>query len=292
MPSITVIGKNAPPKQKLDWLCFPSPDSRWTLKLHSPDEWHYGAVGFATSLFLDGDDVSESHSKLTSIENPKGVEAKSRSIWSYDSRDIFLTNWNRDKVIRYRVTNKTIVDFCESVMSLQCAPDSDRILCADMYGARIVNASGEQIASFAWQSPKYEMPMLFWLQPSSCVAVIGRSTRRAKTQITFHSSQDGSVVQKLPLDRRELIPFDSDAYSGFGRQSSLLQISQNTWTDGEQLDTWQDCRFEPTKGDLYLSCYQPTTKPFLSQGVRFSGARKGTLVCKVKKVWLQFRITQ
>ena len=282
MPSITVIGKNAPPKQKLNWLCFPSPDSRWTVKLHSGEEWHH-AWGYSVSLFLDGRDVSESHPKLTAVENPKGYCTAGSTVWSFDSRDIFLTNWNSNSVLRYRVSSKRVQEFCGLVMSLQCARDRDRILRANMKSACIVNASGKQIASFEWQSPKYEMPILLWLQPSSCVAVIGRSSRRAKTQIRFHSSEDGSVVQQLPLDPRDLLPFDDEAFKGIGRRTDSLQLSQNTWAVGELLDIWSDCRFDPITGDLYLSCYRPTSLPFRGRCKQ---------MCKVKKVWVKCRITQ
>lgn len=158
----------------------------------------------------------------------------------------------------------------------QWAPNGDRLLVSLGDRALVLAGGTRRRAEACWRVVGYDPPAVFWLPPGDCFFVVGRESRRKKTQIRFYLA-DGTLIEALDLDPRDLAPYDEATFAHVPRGRYSLDVGRGPLAVGYLLDIWKDVRYDEEEGLLLLSVYRPT---------RRATSAWDALPCPVSKRWV------
>jgi hypothetical protein len=122
---------------------------------------------------------------------------------------------------------------------------------------QILDTSAEDVASINIRHPKFEDPAVFWWRDGKRILIIGRTSQRARTQLSVCDSASGQLLGITRFDPAELLPYDQAAYSRIGRHRYSLNVGRGTRCVGYLLDTWSRLEFDVDQCLLRGTVYRP-----------------------------------
>lgn len=283
MSFISEVHESAPPINNInrDKREFTSPDGLWHAVFHEPYEWRMGANGWRLSVLSSKNKLAISNSDLERLSKDKGFICLLNYVpWSVDSKTLALCSWDSGLVFFDPSSNACRAQklFPEII---QWSSAFNYLLVFSNSQFTIFDTVGNRVSQIDWKTAAHELPHSGWMMSQNTFFVIGRSSERAKSRITFINAENGKIVSDELLEPGKLIPYDEGEYRSVPRGRYSLVLSASTRSAGILLDTWDDVIYDQKKGIVFLSVYRPTSKVYKLDG---------NPVCQVEKKWVSLKI--
>lgn len=283
MSFISEVSESTPPINNVNWEKreFASPDDLWLAVFHDPYEWHMGANGWRLSVLSSENELSISNSDLEKLSKGKGFICPLNYVpWSADSKTLALCSWDSGLVFFDPSSNVCHVQNLFPQI-IQWSPRLNYLLVFSNGQFTILDNAGNHLSQIDWKTAAHELLHTGWMKSQNTFFVIGRSSERAKTRITFINAENGAIVSNELLKPEELLPYNEIEYKSIPRGRYSLIQSASTRSVGFLLDTWNDMIHDQEKGMVFLSVYRPISKVY---------ELDGNPVCQVEKKWVSLKM--
>jgi len=279
MSFISEVSGSAPPINNVNWdkREFASPDDLWLAVFHDPYEWHMGANGWRLSVLSSKNQSPISNADLEKLSKGKGFACPlDYAPWSADSKILALCSWESGLVFFDPLSN-----ICQEQklfpQIIQWSSTFSHLLVFSNDQFTILDTAGDHLSQIDWKTAAHELPHSGWIKSQNIFFVVGRSSERAKSRITFINAENGKIVSDELLEPEKLVPYDEGEYKSIPRGRYSLVLSTSTRSVGSLLDTWNDVIYDQEKGMIFLSVYRPTSKIYTLDS---------NPVCQVEKKWV------
>ena len=283
MSFISEVSESTPPINNVNWEKreFSSPDDLWFAVFHDPYEWHMGANGWRVSVLSSENELSISNSDLEKLSKGKGFICPLNYVpWSADSKTLALCSWDSGLVFFDPSSNVCHVQNLFPQI-IQWSPRLNYLLVFSNGQFTILDNAGNHLSQIDWKTAAHELLHIGWMKSQNTFFVIGRSSERAKSRITFINAENGAIVSNELLKPEKLLPYNEIEYKSIPRGRYSLIQSASTRSVGFLLDTWNDMIHDQEKDVVFLSVCRPISKV---------SKLDGNPVCQVEKKWVSLKM--
>ncbi len=249
------------------------------------------------SLVERGQDVTARHPGLVSALGLGSRFLGCYRPWSHDAGALVVTtltahdNEIQSGYVLYSMSDASI-RFAEPnnwVRGMTWSPNEDLVLIVTKTTCEVVSGAGQKVVTVANDLGRRAV-IAGWTPSGAWFFCAGPGLTGAPTDLVFYS-REGHEAVRIPLDPRELAPYDSALYSKLDRDGYCLTLSPGLRAVGRGLDEWSDCEFDPERNALIVCVLRPTSEVApLSPLRKQESDEPAQLGCTVEKRWLRAEV--
>ncbi|MCG8617076.1 MAG: hypothetical protein MI802_12725 [Desulfobacterales bacterium] len=295
MIRIEIVGPWSPPKRRVSpqERHYTSPDGRWEILFHNPDEYvRCGDPVWTLSLLHNGKDVTQRYSNFAKfVRRNKYFIPAQYNPWSFQGNQLVLQTQPLGPVWIYTPDNDTFSQFKlkQSPSTIQWAPDEDRLLLTGKSGIELYDSSNTLIKKHPWKNVEPEDCFAFWTMHSGSFALIVQHGGETEAQIGLYNSHDGSLISQQNISPGVLLPYDKKTYEQIRGEYDTL-VGESWTASGELLDLWYDFEYIPDKTLLLLATYRPVGEPYKDPDDDELFSKYGKLICRAQQEWVAVKL--
>jgi hypothetical protein len=196
---------------------YSSPNRLWLAIFHDPYEWHMGAPGWQLSVISSKTGSAITIPEINKLSEDKGLVCPlDHSPWSANIKILDLNFWESGLVFFDPLSNVCQVKNLFPYI-IQWSPTINYLLVFINGRFAILDDIGNILTRIDWKTAEHTLPRVGWMASGKIFFIIGRSSKRSKSRITFFNAENGTMISNEFLDPGKLVPYDYSEYKSIPR---------------------------------------------------------------------------
>jgi hypothetical protein len=246
-----------------------SPDGRFSLRFHAPNEWHPGACGWQVSLLDGSRDVTFEHPQLAKVAGPRGFRWQHHDTpWSPDGVYLLLLTWVKPGVALYSLRGKLTIPLSPPpgfYLDALWAPGRNEALLVSSEAWVVCDIGGQVRIGNRWARPNLSGRAGFcrtawWVAGGQYFLAWERVPTEPVSFLDLYRAQDGALVESRELEATGFFPDNDTMFTKMrDRLTALLPASRRAEVVhlAEEGQCWGDAAHDPRAGALLLEAMRP-----------------------------------